>query len=128
MKFLLDTHTFIWYVTNNQKLSLPAQQLINDGNNEVLLSIASIWEMAIKHSIGKLSFELPFEIFISQQLAVNNFDLLNIEVNYLNVVANLPLHHRDPFDRLIIAQAMVERIPVVGIDEIFDSYPIQRLW
>jgi PIN domain nuclease of toxin-antitoxin system len=128
MKFLLDTHTFIWYVTNNQKLSLTAQQLINDGNNEILLSIVSIWEIAIKHSIGKLSFELPFEIFISQQLSVNNFDLLNIRVNHLNIVANLPLHHRDPFDRLIIAQALVEQIPVVGTDEVFDSYPIQRLW
>jgi PIN domain nuclease of toxin-antitoxin system len=128
MKFLLDTHIFIWYVTNNQKLSLTAQQLINDGNNEILLSIVSIWEIAIKHSIGKLSFELPFEIFISQQLTVNNFDLLNIRVNHLNIVANLPLHHRDPFDRLIIAQAMVEQIPVVGTDEVFDSYPIQRLW
>jgi PIN domain nuclease of toxin-antitoxin system len=128
MKFLLDTHTFIWYVTNNQKLSLTAQQLINDGNNEILLSIVSIWEIAIKYSIGKLSFELPFEIFISQQLSVNNFDLLNIRVNHLNIVANLPLHHRDPFDRLIIAQAMVEQIPVVGIDVVFDLYPIQRLW
>jgi len=128
MKFLLDTHTFIWYVTNNQKLSLTAQQLINDGNNEILLSIVSIWEIAIKHSIGKLSFELPFEIFISQQLSVNNFDLLNIRVNHLNIVANLALHHRDPFDRLIIAQAMVEQVPVVGIDEVFDLYPIQRLW
>ena len=128
MRLLLDTHTFVWYVTNNQKLSSTARQLINEGNNEVLLSIVSIWEMAIKHSIGKLSFELPFEIFISQQLAVNNFDLLNIKISYLNVVANLPLHHRDPFDRLIIAQAMVEQIPIVGTDKIFDSYPIQRLW
>ena len=128
MRLLLDTHTFIWYVTNNPKLSLTAQQLINDGTNEVLLSIVSIWEMAIKHSVGKLSFELPFEIFISQQLAINNFDLLNIQVSHVNIIANLPLHHRDPFDRLIIAQAMVEQIPVVGMDEAFDSYPIQRLW
>lgn len=128
MRLLLDTHTFIWYVINNPKLSLTAQQLINDGSNEVLLSIVSIWEMAIKHSIGKLSFKLPFEIFIAQQLTINNFDLLNINVNHLNVVANLPLHHRDPFDRLIISQAMVEKIPVVGTDKVFDLYPIQRLW
>lgn len=77
MRLLLDTHTFIWYVTSGSKLSLTAMQLINDGNNEVFLSIVSVWEMAIKHSIGKLSFELPFEIFISQQLVINNFDLLN---------------------------------------------------
>ncbi|MGL5832753.1 MAG: type II toxin-antitoxin system VapC family toxin [Waterburya sp.] len=128
MKLLLDTHTFIWYVTNNPKLSSTAQQFINDGNNEVLLSLASIWEMAIKHSVGKLSFELPFMVFVEQQMLQNSMSLLNIQLSHLNVIANLPLHHRDPFDRLIIAQAMVEQIPVVGIDAVFDSYPIQRLW
>jgi PIN domain nuclease of toxin-antitoxin system len=104
MKFLLDTHTFIWYVTNNARLSSTALEIINNGNNEVLLSIASIWEMAIKHSIGKLNFESPFESFILRQLAVNNFGVLEVKIKHLNVVANLPLHHRDPFDRLIIAQ------------------------
>jgi PIN domain nuclease of toxin-antitoxin system len=128
MKFLLDTHTFIWYVTNDSKLSSTARELINDGNNEVFLSIASIWEMAIKQSIGKLNFELPFELFITRQLAVNNFRPLNIKIDHLNVVANLPLHHRDPFDRLIIAQSMVEQIPIVGIDKVFDSYSVRRLW
>ena len=128
MKFLLDTHTFIWYVTNSPKLSLKAQQIINDGKNEILFSIVSIWEMAIKHSVGKLTFELPFELFITRQLAVNNFQLLNIRVENLVIVANLRLHHRDPFDRLIIAQAMVEQIPIVGRDEVFDLYPIERLW
>jgi PIN domain nuclease of toxin-antitoxin system len=128
MKFVLDTHTFIWYVTNDSKLSSTAQELINNGNNEVLLSIASIWEMAIKQSIGKLNFELPFELFITRQLAVNNFDFLNIRIDHLNVVANLSLHHRDPFDRLIIAQAMVEQIPIVGVDKVFDSYSVRRLW
>lgn len=128
MKLLLDTHTFIWYVTDNPKLSATAQQLINDGNNEVLLSAVSIWEMAIKQSIGKLNFELPFELFITRQLAVNNFDLLDIRVEHLVIIANLPLHHRDPFDRLIIAQAMVEQLPIVGADGVFDSYTIERLW
>jgi PIN domain nuclease of toxin-antitoxin system len=128
MQILLDTHTFIWYVTNNPKLSSTAQQFINNGNNEVLLSIASIWEMAIKHSIGKLNFELPFDVFISQQISINNFNLLNIKINHLVAVANLPLHHRDPFDRLIIAQAMVEQIPIVGADEVFDRYSVRRSW
>ncbi|MGL6339095.1 MAG: type II toxin-antitoxin system VapC family toxin, partial [Waterburya sp.] len=81
MKLLLDTHTFIWYVTNNPKLSSTAQQLINDGNNEVLLSIASIWEMAIKHSVGKLSFELPFMVFVEQQMLQNSMSLLNIQLS-----------------------------------------------
>ena len=129
MRFLLDTHTFIWYVTDdNTKLSSTALEVINDGNNKVLLSIASIWEMAIKHSIGKLNFKSSFELFIPRQLAVNSFEVLDVRIEHLNIVANLPLHHRDPFDRLIIAQAKVEQIPIVGTDKAFDSYLVQRLW
>jgi PIN domain nuclease of toxin-antitoxin system len=128
MRLLLDTHTFIWYVTNDRQISTLVLELVNDGNNDVLLSIASIWEMAIKHSTGKLSFALPFEIFISQQMSLNKFNLLNININHLTVVASLPFHHRDPFDRLLISQAMVEQLPILSIDPAFDSYPIQRLW
>lgn len=128
MKLLLDTHTFIWYVTNNSKLSPTAQQLINDGSNEILLSIASVWEMAIKYNLGKLTFKLPFEAFISEQLTVNDFNLLDIRVEHLKIVANLELHHRDPFDRLIIAQAIVEQISIVGLDKAFDFYAVEKLW
>ncbi|OWY65038.1 PIN domain nuclease [cyanobacterium TDX16] len=125
MRFLLDTHTFIWYVTDEGKISTLVLELIN---NEILLSTASIWEMAIKQSLGKLSFNLPFEVFIIQQISLNKFDLLEIKIDHLTVVASLPLHHRDPFDRLLISQAMVEQLPVLSIDPAFDSYPIQRLW
>lgn len=128
MRFLLDTHTFIWYVTDEGKISTLVLELINDENNEILLSTASIWEMAIQQSLGKLSFNLPFEVFIIQQISLNNFDLLEIKIDHLTVVASLPLHHRDPFDRLLISQAMVEQLPVLSIDPAFDSYPIQRLW
>ena len=128
MRFLIDTHTFIWYVTSNPKLSAVAQKLIDDGNNDVLLSIASIWEMGIKHSIGKLTFELPFMTFIESQMQQNSMEILNIRIEHLDIIANLALHHRDPFDRLIIAQAMVEQLPVVGVDKAFDSYAVQRLW
>jgi len=128
MRFLLDTHTFIWYVTDEGQLTTLVLELINDENNEILLSIASIWEMAIKQSIGKLSFNLPFEVFILQQLSLNKFDLLEIKIDHLAVVASLPLHHRDPFDRLLISQAMVEQLPILSIDSAFDCYPIQRLW
>ena len=84
--------------------------------------------MAIKHSIGKLSFELPFKNFVERQMHQNSMSLLSVKIAHLNVVANLPLHHRDPFDRLIIAQATVEQILIVGADEVFNSYLIQRLW
>ncbi|MFB2922350.1 type II toxin-antitoxin system VapC family toxin [Aerosakkonema funiforme] len=128
MKLLLDTHTFIWYVMDNPKLSATVRVMIDDGNNELLLSIASIWEMAVKQSIGKLNFGLPFRMFIEQQLSSNSIELLNINLAHIDIIASLPLHHRDPFDRLIIAQAMVENIPILSADTIFDSYPIQRRW
>ncbi|MCC3527963.1 MAG: type II toxin-antitoxin system VapC family toxin [Microcoleus sp. PH2017_22_RUC_O_B] len=128
MRLLLDTHTFIWYVTDNPRLSANVKLLIEDENNEKLVSIASIWEMAIKHSIGRLNFSLPFMEFVRQQLSVSNIGLLEINLNHIEVVASLPLHHRDPFDRLIIAQSMGEQIPVLSVDAIFDAYAIARLW
>lgn len=128
MRLLLDTHTFIWFVTDSPRLNATAKRLIEDEYNEKLLSIASVWEMAIKHSIGELSFDLPFMVFIEQQMYQNSMSLLDINIFHLNTVANLLLHHRDPFDRSIVAQSMVEQIPIVGIDEVFDSYNIERLW
>jgi len=106
MRLLLDTHTFIWYVTDNPRLSAHVKLLIEDENNEKLVSIASIWEMAIKHSIGRLNFSRSFIEFVRQQLTVSNIGLLEINLQHIEVVASLPLHHRDPFDRLIIAQSM----------------------
>lgn len=152
MRLLLDTHTFIWYVTDNSRLSNQVVELINDENNEILLSIASLWEIAIKQNLGKLSFNQPFEIFITQQLNLNDFRLLDIKISHVTVVATLPLHHRDPFDRILmnnvshllkslktlhhrepfdrilIAQALAENIPILSADKIFDAYPIERLW
>ncbi|MBE8997552.1 type II toxin-antitoxin system VapC family toxin [Nostoc sp. LEGE 12447] len=128
MRLLLDTHTFIWYVTDNSRLSNQVVELINDENNEILLSIASLWEIAIKQNLGKLSFNQPFEIFITQQLNLNDFSLLDINISHVTVVATLPLHHRDPFDRILIAQSVVENIPLLSADKIFDAYPIRRVW
>ncbi|MBW4647003.1 MAG: type II toxin-antitoxin system VapC family toxin [Goleter apudmare HA4340-LM2] len=128
MKLLLDTHTFIWFVTDSPQLSSSAKVLIEDELNEKFLSLVSIWEMAVKCSIGKLRFDLPFQSFIEQQLVQNNLDLMKIEVPHVSVVATLPLYHRDPFDRLLIAQAIAEQIPIVGVDQIFDSYDVERLW
>jgi PIN domain nuclease of toxin-antitoxin system len=128
MKLLLDTHTFIWFIMGSPNLSPDARALIEDLANEKLLSVASLWEIAIKLSIGKLTLSAPFDVLIPQQLSLNGFELLNIEIDHASVVATLPFHHRDPFDRLLIAQAMVENMPVVSIDAIFDAYPVTRLW
>lgn len=125
---MLDTHTFIWYVLEAEKLSSIATELINDGNNEVLLSLASVWEMAIKQSIGKLNLSLPLQTFVEQQVNLNDFQLLSISIGHLAVVATLPLHHRDPFDRLLIAQAIVEKISLISADVAFDGYAVQRSW
>jgi PIN domain nuclease of toxin-antitoxin system len=84
--------------------------------------------MAIKHSIGKLNFGLPFKVFIEQQLSLNSVELLHIHLDHINVVVSLPFHHRDPFDRLLVAQSMVEQIPILSADSVFDAYPIKRLW
>lgn len=126
MKQLLDTHSFIWFVTGNSRITDKVRSQIE--NNENLLSIASVWEIAIKFSIGKLNLGMSIKELVDEQVINNGIELLSITTEHLAVIANLPLHHRDPFDRLIIAQAMVEQIPVVGTDEVFDSYPIQRLW
>jgi PIN domain nuclease of toxin-antitoxin system len=128
MRFLIDTHTFIWYVQNSDRLTTSATAIINNGRNEILLSTASIWEMAIKQSTGKLNLGLPYANFINEQMRINNIGLLQIEVAHLDVVASLPFHHRDPFDRLLIAQVLVEQIPIVSIDPAFDAYSIQRIW
>jgi PIN domain nuclease of toxin-antitoxin system len=125
---LLDTHSFLWYVTADPKLSATAERLISTGSNEVFLSVASVWEIAIKVSIGRLPIPEPLETFIPEQLGHNRIRLLPIEPKHAFEVARLPLHHRDPFDRLLISQARVEGLPIVSADSAFDSYPVERLW
>jgi PIN domain nuclease of toxin-antitoxin system len=128
MKLILDTHSFLYFIDGSPKLSVKARALIEDFNNEKFISNASLWEMAIKVSIGKLTLSDRFDDLIPQQIALNGFDLLNIEMEHVCVVANLPFHHRDPFDRLLIAQSMAEQFPIVSNDSKFDDYQVKRLW
>jgi len=128
MKIILDTHTFLWFVAGNPKLSSQAQKLIETPDNQRLLSIASAWEIAIKLSLGKLKLAGRFEDLIPHQLQFNDITLLPITPEHLATVAELPFHHRDPFDRLIIAQAVTEKIPVITTDQAFASYKIEKLW
>ncbi len=128
MKLLLDTHTFLWFISGHASLSSTAQSLIDDKSNQPLLSIASLWEMAIKVSIGKLSLRQPFETLVPQQMALNGIKLLDIKVPHITAVSKLPFHHRDPFDRLLIAQASVEGISLISVDNAFDAYTINRVW
>lgn len=128
MKLLLDTHTFLWFINDSPKLSTTARVLIEDAFNEPLVSVASLWEMAIKLSIGKLDLKKPFETFVPDQLELNGFDQLAIDFHHIAAVAGLPFHHRDPFDRLLVAQALAEGIPLVSADELLDAYGVVRLW
>jgi PIN domain nuclease of toxin-antitoxin system len=128
MNLLLDTHAFLWFIDDNPKLSPTARTLIANADNRIYLSVASLWELAIKISLGKLRLAQPFEILVPQQLSLNRIDRLDIAVAHAAAVATLPFHHRDPFDRLLIAQAKAEAIPIVSSDAAFDAYPITRLW
>jgi PIN domain nuclease of toxin-antitoxin system len=128
LKYLVDTHTLLWYTLNESQLSNTAQQLIINGNNEILISPASYWEIAIKISIGKLILHRPYQEFIDVCLNQYDFHILSITPQHTETVITLPFHHKDPFDRLLIAQAIVEKIPIVSADTILDKYGIQRIW
>ncbi|NBD17323.1 MAG: PIN domain-containing protein [Cyanobacteria bacterium] len=127
MNVLIDTHTFLWFINDSPNLSSTAKDLL-ESDNEVCLSLASIWEIAIKVSLGKLALPTTVGEFIPEQLELNQINILPIQVSHLDTVASLPFHHRDPFDRLIIAQAICEQISVVSVDQVFDLYEIKRLW
>lgn len=125
---LLDTHALLWFVLGDAQLSATARSSIEDPQNDVLISPAGYWEIAIKINIGKYSLPQPYEEFLQKAIGDNGFLILPIELSHTAALINLPFHHRDPFDRLLIAQAMVERIPVVSADPAFDAYPIARIW
>lgn len=128
MNLLLDTHTFLWSILSDPRLSGTAVKLILDPNNKLFLSAASYWELAIKISIGKYRLPGPFATDLEHQIAENDITILPILIPHAEVVATLPYHHRDPFDRMLIAQAIVEQMPIVGVDSSFDPYPVTRLW
>jgi PIN domain nuclease of toxin-antitoxin system len=128
MTLLLDTQAFLWFIAGSSSLSARARSLIEDIDHRRLLSIASVWEMAIKVSLGKLNLAQPFDVLIPQQLAMNDIELLPIGFEHAARLISLPFYHRDPFDRLLVAQCMVERLPLVSVDQAFDAYGIERLW
>ena len=128
MRLLLDTHTFLWFLLEDPQLSTTASDLIIDPTNDIEVSPATYWEIAIKIRLGKYELPEPYDIFIEREIATNDFRILPIEPKHTAVLTTLPFHHRDPFDRLLIAQAMVETIPILSVDTAFDAYPVTRLW
>ena len=128
MKLLLDTHTLLWFIAGSANLSTYARNLIEDAEHEKFVSIVSIWETAIKVSIGKMSLSASFDILFPHQLQINGFELLPVKIEHTSIVTTLPFHHRDPFDRLLIAQAIEDKMTLVSVDEVFDDYELTRLW
>jgi len=128
VRLLLDTHTFLWFIGGDTALSPYARQLIEDRTNERLLSIASLWEMAIKASLGRLTLTLSFADLVVEHVHGNVIELFEILPPHLDVLTTLPFYHKDPFDRMLIAQSQAENIPILSRDSAFDDYAIRRLW
>jgi PIN domain nuclease of toxin-antitoxin system len=128
MELLLDTHAFLWWVDGSRTLPRAARAAIADPANVCRVSLASCWEMAIKISLGKLRLPAPIERFVPDHLAANGFRLLGIDLSDVAGVAKLPFHHRDPFDRLLAAQALDGDLAIISADPIFRRYGVRRVW
>ena len=128
MRLLLDTHAFLWWLAGDETLSVAAQTAIGDENNDVFVSAASSWEIATKHRLGKLPGVAAIVADLDATIADHNFIGLPISVLHGQAGGALPGPHRDPFDRMLIAQALVERLVLVSQEQIFDAYGVARLW
>ena len=123
---VVDTHAFIWFISGDKKLSKTARKAIEKADT-LYLSVASIWEMAIKISLGKLELGQPFDK-IHEEIVNNGFELLDVNFQHALVLSELPFHHKDPFDRMILAQAITEKIPIISIDQYFQNYDVNVVW
>jgi PIN domain nuclease of toxin-antitoxin system len=128
MTLLLDTHTFLWFCQGDSALSTRAENLLRDPTQRKLVSIASCWEIAIKAGLKKLVLGEPSHTYLSAALDRTGFEIFPITLEHATAVETLPMIHKDPFDRLLIAQAMVEHLDIVGGDTVFDAYPVTRFW
>ncbi|MFN3650987.1 MAG: type II toxin-antitoxin system VapC family toxin [Armatimonadota bacterium] len=128
MRLLLDTHALLWFALGDGRLSAVARQQIAAPDNQVLVSPASYWEIAIKISLGKYVLNEPYRAFMYEAIQGNGFEILPILPEHTGVLTTLPFHHRDPFDRLLIGQAIAELVPLVSGDASLDRYPVTRIW
>ncbi len=128
VNFLLDAHTFLWAITDDKRLSTTAREVFTRASNELLLSSASVWEILIKVQIGKLQVPLPTGNYLKRHLTANNIQVLPIRLEHVLRLEQLPLHHRDPFDRILVAQSLEEKMPIVSCDLLFKKYPVKVVW
>jgi PIN domain nuclease of toxin-antitoxin system len=124
----LDTHAFLWWITEDRRLSARAREVMTDGGNNLLLSAASGWEIAIKASLGRITLPIPIDRFLSEQLQRNGIGTLPIEMRHALRVHAIPLLHRDPFDRLLVAQAQLEKLRILTSDPQIAQYDVETLW
>lgn len=127
MRYLLDTHTLIWFINGDKELSSRARKSIESDNAENLISIASLWEIAIKISLDRLILKTSFEN-IGEQISENNFQILPISFEDILTLSSLPFHHRDPFDRMIISQGKTNKLTIISKDKFFESYEVNVTW
>ncbi len=128
MRVLLDTHALLWWISDDPRLSALAREVIANPGNDVLVSAVSAWEIAIKSALGRIELPDAPERFLPEQLARNAMTSLPIQFGHALRVFHLPQHHRDPFDRLLVAQAQVEGLPIVSGDREVANYPVEVLW
>jgi PIN domain nuclease of toxin-antitoxin system len=128
LRVLLDTHAFLWWVSDEKPLPRKAAKLISDEGNIILVSHATVWEMAIKTAIGKLTLPEALGTFVQKQCKLNRFQLLPISLDAISMIETLPLHHNDPFDRLLVAQCLEMKIPIISADVLLTKYRVTRIW
>ena len=128
MRFLLDTHSLLWFFSGDTQLSDRTRAIMEDINQTKLISLASVWEMAIKLSKNKLTLAIPLEDYTNQKIQLPDYELLPIRLHHLNLISTLPFLHNDPFDRLLIAQAIADNLPILSCDVSLDAYKIKRIW
>ncbi len=128
MKALLDTHAFLWWNMDDAQLSARAKEIIRDGHNEIYFSAASSWEIAIKTAKGRLTLPEQPGAYISKRLKLHHFHPLPIQISHTVQVFELPRHHEDPFDRLLIAQAQLENLPILTLDPEIKKYQVETIW
>jgi PIN domain nuclease of toxin-antitoxin system len=128
VNYLLNTHTFLWWIDDDTRLSKTVLEIIANPNNEIVVSVISTWEIIIKYSLDKLELSESPKDYIEEMLTVNSFTVLPIKLVHTFELAELPNHHKNPFDRLLIAQSWVEKIPIVNLDRQIIKYPVKTIW
>lgn len=130
MRFLIDTHVFLWWITGNRLLSDRAREIVTARSATIVMSVVVAWEVAIKARLGRLDVPADIHAFFAEEIALNGLDLLPVDLKHTLTVHDLPDHpnHKDPFDRLLAAQSITENLPLISKDEVFEGYGVERVW